>query len=261
MLGMIGIMIIGCGFIADKKEENDMDDATDTKQIQQTTPGVKKQQQAIDAYTDTYTITPNSTLPKFKELTAQFAAQKHRFEIDSCVFTYNGQSFFIGDNVEKITNIFGEPESDIIESLDKTVMTYNYPSLGLKFRFLTKNKSLNYFGLTIRSILDKYRHSVPFDIVIFYKIPYQYEMKLNDFLKLSDLNHDKLRHNDVSFIIRRKECAPDENHRITNYILSDPVYQTTDVGIGYVRGNFNPNSSNVINGFGVTLETIDDIKK
>ncbi len=249
-----------CGFLDGAKEEKEVSDAierSNNKDVMK--DNATNTQETIDDYTDTYTITPDYDSPRFKELITQFNKQEHRFEMDACEFRYNGQSFFIGDSVEKIKTIFGDPDGEVIMSLDKTMITFNYSNLGLKFRFSVKSKVLEVFLLKIRNIREN--HVVPYDILMFREIPYQYEMKLNEFLELSDLDHDKLRHSDSSFVIRQKECSSVSNSRVANYILSKPIFKSKGIGHLNFTGDFDPTSSNKINGFEFSIETLEDIKQ
>ncbi len=243
-----------CGFLDNGKGGKEMSDIIEKNRDGALKDSHQETQETIDDYTDTYTITPKYGDPKFKELIAQFNKQEHRFEMDACEFKYNGQSFFIGDSAEKIKTIFGEPDGGVVESMDKSAKTYRYTSLGVKFRFFNATNQLFYYDLTITDNKN-------INILKFRKIPYKSGMSLNDFMTLSDLDHDKLRHTRFSFLIRQKECAPTNESRITTHIASDPVYESKGVGHLNFTGDFDPTSSNKINGFEFSIETLEDIKQ
>ncbi len=253
------VTLCNCSFLGEKKEKKEMSDTIEKNSNGALKNSSQEIQETIDDYTDTYTITPKYGDPKFKELIAQFNKQEHRFKMDACEFRYNGQSFFIGDSAEKIKTIFGEPNGEIVMSLDKTSFYYDYDELGLSIRFSSKDETAEVFLLKVRDVRGNHNDSL--DIVMFRKIPYHYEMKLNQFLELSDLDHDKLRHTRFSFLIRQKECAPTNDSRITTRIASDPVYESKGVGHLNFTGDFDPTSSNKINGFEFSIETLEDIKQ
>ena len=243
---------ISCSFFNNEKKSDLMSNDKDKTKTNQ-------EKETIDDYTDTYKIIPNYKLPIFKELVMKFNTQEHRFEINTCEFKYNGKSFFIGDSVDSITAIFGEPQGEITKSGDETSFYYDYNNLNISMRFSTSKKNLEVFNINLRDYDDK--HISPFDILLFHKVPYYYKMKLNTFLALSDLDHTKLRHSRFSFVVRPKECAPNKDSRISHYILSRPVYATNGGGHLTYSGEFNPKESNVINGFEFIAQTLKEIKK
>ncbi len=247
-----------CGFLDGAKEEKEVSDAierSNNKDVMK--DNATNTQETIDDYTDTYTITPDYDSPRFKELITQFNKQDHRFEIDTCEFKYNDQSFFIGDSPEKIISIFGEPDGGVIKSLDGSVETYNYEHFKFKLRFSLPQKKLVNYWLFFKDYEGK---NILFDVIIFRNIPYHLDMKLNDFLELSDLDHTKLRRRSRSFFMFQKECPSNDFQRIFTSIGSEAVYESEGVGHLTYTGDFDPNTSSEIRSLSVSLYTLEDIK-
>ncbi len=241
------LCLISCNFLSKETRAQEMEEQE--KQLEQET---------VDDYTDNYTITPNYEHPKFKELSDAFAKQAHRFEIDACEFKYNGKSFFIGDSMEKIVEVFGEPDRKI-ETLDKSSLVCKYKLFKLSISFSTREKNIESFSIR----MSDYRgnEDTVYRIIVFRGVPYQLDMTLNQFMELSDLNHDKLRHNVAAFYIRQKECAPSKEERIYTSIDSTPAYDSVGGGHLTLRGDFDPNVTGVIKSFYVGKETLEEIKK
>lgn len=213
--------------------------------------------ETIDDYTDTYTINPKKELLKFKELTAAFEQEVHRFEIEKCQFKYNGQSFFIGDSSEKIVQIFGEPDNKI-KSLDAEVVTFSYKKLKVDFRFCLKKSTLIHFWVHLSDYQDY--EGAPYKIIKFRQIPYQIDMTLNQFMELSDLTHDKLRRSRFYFFMLQKECPPSSIERIYTYLDSEPIYAVEGSGRLTWIGDFDAKESRVLKGIEVSVQTLDSLE-
>ncbi len=222
--------MVSCGFLSNNtKKENNMDTSENNPTAQ-------------NPNTDTYIVKPNYEHPKFKALDEAFAKQEHRFEIDRCEFKYNDQAFFIGDTMEKIIEIFGEPDGRKIKSLDETATTFVYEQLKFRATFSTSNKTLKSY---VQFLIDYGGHDgIPYNIIKFRKAPYQLDMKLNDFMELTDLQHDKSLGHDYSafYIEGEKKC--NENKNIGTEIASEPSFETTVIGGGHMiiteDGDFRP---------------------
>ncbi len=247
-----------CGFLDNGKGGKEMSDIIEKNRDGALKDSHQETQETIDDYTDTYTITPKYGDPKFKELITQFNKQEHRFEIDTCEFKYNDQSFFIGDSPEKIISIFGKPDGGIIETFNKSSNVYRYVKLKMSISFSSEFDYLTKISLG----LQDYRghDDTKFDVIIFRNIPYHLDMKLNDFLELSDLDHTKLRRRSRSFFMFQKECPPNDFQRIFTSIGSEAAYESEGVGHLTYTGDFDPNTSSEIRSLSVSLYTLEDIK-
>lgn len=211
----------------------------------------------INDYTDKYTIVPKNNLLKFKELVANFEKQEHRFEIEKCQFKYNGQSFFIGDNSDKIIQIFGEPDNKI-KSLDAEAITFFYKKLKIDFRFSLKESKLIHFWVHMSDYQDY--EQAPYKVIKFRQIPYQVDMTLNQFMELSDLTHDKLRRSRFYFFMLQKECPPSKTERIYTYLDSEPIYSVEGSGRLTWIGDFEASESSVLKGIEVSVQTLDSLE-
>lgn len=212
----------------------------------------------IDDYTDAYAITPKKDLPKFKELEAAFEQQVHRFEIEKCQFKYNEQPFFMGDSPGKIIQIFGVPNRKV-ESEPQNFILFDYKELQVEIKFSYLKREMTSFLLKMAGYDDvKNKH---IDIIKFRQIPYQLGMKLNDFMALSNLTHDKLRRDSFHFFMLQKECPPSETERIYTNIGSSPAYEVEGGGHLTWTGDFNPNKSYSIKKIGVEVKTLESFKK
>lgn len=159
--------------------------------------------------------------------------------------------------MSQIVKIFGEPD-DKIETLDKSSIVFDYDKLKLSISFHQENQGIN--GITLRMSDYKGHEDTLFKIIVFRGVPYQLDMNLNEFMELSDLNHDKLRHSSHSFYFRQKECAPSDEERIYTHIDSTPAYDSHGGGHLNLRGKFDPNVTGVIKGLNISKETLEDIK-
>ena len=204
--------------------------------------------QKVDA--KAYVVQPNYDHPKFKELDAAFAKQKHRFEIDRCEFKYNDQSFFIGDSEQKVITALGEPELRHTETLDGESYALEYKKLKLLLWFQFKNNQVESFVLRM-SDYDGHQNT-PYKIVKFRKVPYHLDMTLNNFMELSDMNHTNVGHNSSVFnFINEKKC---EGYNISTEIGSTPAYSNIGGGHMTIRGDFNPKSTGPIRSFITSLK-------
>ena len=213
--------------------------------------------ETIDDYTDDYTITPNIEHPKFKVLSEAFTKQKHRFEIDACEFKYNGQSFFIGDSMEKIVKIFGEPHEEMIETSDGNFNT-TYLKNKVSLRFDSSKEKLISFLLWL-NITEATNDLFP--IIFFRGVPHELNMSLNEFLELSDLNHDKLKRTTTNFFMLQRECPQSKSSRVYTSIDSSPSFDSKGGGHLTLRGSFDPNSSEVITSLYMRSMKINGYKK
>ncbi len=248
-----------CGFLDNGKGGKEMSDIIEKNRDGALKDSHQETSEKIDDYTDTYTIMPKYGDPKFKELITQFNKQEHRFEIDTCEFKYNDQSFFIGDSPEKIISIFGEPDGGIIESIDKTVVSYVYQNLLLTIRFSIDENKMVYYLLRMRD--NNGDKNKLYDIIKFRKIPYKMDMELNDFMILSNLTHSMLKRTKSSFYMIQKECSPKDNSRIKTVIGSYPAFESKGTGHLTYRGNFDPNTSDIIKAIDVSLVSLEKIKE
>ena len=101
---------------------------------------------------DGYIVQPNYDHPKFKELDRDFTKQEHRFEIDRCEFKYNDQAFFIGDSYDKIIEIFGKPDDELVFTPNKKSYSIRYADIKLFFRFIPSDNSLKTIVLYIGNL-------------------------------------------------------------------------------------------------------------
>ncbi|KGK30604.1 hypothetical protein [Cellulophaga sp. E6(2014)] len=202
---------------------------------------------------DDLTITPKYDDPRYKELMTQFEKQEHRFEIDACEFKYNGKSFFIGDSYEKILSIFGEHKDELFLSEKYSYYRFKYDDIKLTFLLSEPGKKLT----TLNLVLDRrFTGDVapPFEIILLRKIPYKLGNSLNEFMELSDLNHDKLKHTQHSFsFIELEKCSINENETIFTVLDSNPVYKNIGGGHMTIRGAFDPESTGPIKGLKVGI--------
>ncbi len=236
----IGVLILNftaCGFLEDKTKGNEAMAAT----VQDTT--------AQNAPKDDYIVTPHVAHPQFKALSAAFETQEHRFEIDRCAFKYNGTSFFIGDTEEKIIEIFGEPNSKI-NTLKGESYVFEYKKLKVEIWFNNNNNTVKSIGL----LMSNYEghENTPYKVVTFRKTPYHLDMTLNEFLELSDLNHEtNLGHTLHSFYIKNeKKCS---SIPIKTSIGSTPSYNTIGGGHITMKGDFDTKYSKPIRNIGMSL--------
>ena len=99
-----------------------------------------------------------------------------------------------------------------------------------------------------------------YDIMLFRDIPYHLDMALNEFMELSDLNHDKLKHSSSDFYISQK-CVPSKEECIYTSIDSKPNFNNTTIGAGHMTvteiGEFNPEVTGEIHEFSITKQTLD----
>jgi hypothetical protein len=207
-----------------------------------------KVQKTTEATKVPYIVQPNYEHPKFKQLETAFAKQEHRFEIDRCEFKYNDNSFFIGDAMEKIISVFGEPDGGRIKSKDGSVIFFFFEKIKLQLRFSTSTKKLKSYT---QNLSDYSSHKdTPYKIIKLRKVPYQLDMDLNEFMELSDLEHDKnLGDRTTNFyIINEQKCSETNNLKVT--IGSTPHYKSSVVGGGHmtttINGDFNPELTSVI---------------
>ena len=250
---LVIVSLSSCGFLSKKNTEAE----EPPKEVEKAeTP------KTIDDYTDNYTITPNKAHPKFAPLMAEFKKQKHRFEIDACEFKYNDQSFFIGDSEEKVLAIFGEPDGGIRETISKKKIFYSYELLKFVTHLSVKEKTITNFSLRMSSY--KGHKDTPYDVMLFMGIPYQLDMTLNEFMELSDLNHDKLRHDPAAFFIREK-CFSNKEECIYISIAATPSFNNTSIGAGHMTvteiGDFNPEMTGKIERFSISIETLEELNK
>ena len=100
----------------------------------------------------------------------------------------------------------------------------------------------------------------PYNVMLFRGVPYQLDMSLNEFMKLSDLNHDKLRHSASDFYIRQK-CANSKRESVFITINAKPNFNNTTIGAGHMTvteiGEFNPEVTGKIESFFITKQTLD----
>lgn len=198
-----------------------------------------------------YVVQPNYDHPKFKELDAAFAKQKHRFEIDRCEFKYNGKSFFIGDTEGEIIAALGEPD-DIYK--DPSDLEYNlkYKKLKLKLWFTKENNKV--ISLSMQMSSFRGHDDTPYEILKFRKVPYHLDMTLNEFTELCDLEHIKtLGHNAFTFYVKNeKRC--DNSKPIETDIGSTVKFHSNDLG-GHMttRGSFASESTDPIRSLYVGL--------
>ena len=202
-----------------------------------------------------YVVQPNYDHPKFKELSAAFDKEAHRFEIDACEFKYNDQSFFIGDSMAKIIEIFGEPDEEPQYSLDESAYYLTFNSVKLYMWFAaTKN--------SVRSVKFRFSDKIddiiaPFSTVKFRKIPYKLDMTLNEFMELSDMNHNNVGHNSTTFYIENeKECKNAYGLSVDTEIGSIPAYNNVGGGHLTIRGDFDEKVTGSINNITVSLEEL-----
>jgi len=105
----------------------DTPEEIERKKTEQKIASIKKiEQKNIDDYITEFSIKPNYKNSKFDSLITAFNNQKDRFKFNKCDFSYNDKSFFLEDEIDKITSILGEPDK-----IHKTV-TYRYPKGRIK---------------------------------------------------------------------------------------------------------------------------------
>ncbi|TCI94794.1 hypothetical protein [Tenacibaculum sp. M341] len=260
----------------------------------------KPKEKTISDYTDDYVISAYTDHPKFKELTDQFNQQAHRFEFGVCEYKYNDQQFFIGDNPEKITAIFGEPderrestryefgdsyryinkdETKRLEELKQTYgdslflkehsLRFEYTSLKIDVSFKrlpNKEYQLRSFSIAMseedRFYKSKYKEAKTlFDVIVFRGVPYQLDMTLNEFMELSDLSHYELRRRSRSFFMFQKECPPTKDSRIYTSINSRAVYKVEGGGHLTWTGDFDPHTTYPIKGLSFYKQTLEEYLK
>ncbi len=200
-----------------------------------------------------YVVQPNYDHPKFKELDAAFAKQEHRFEIDRCEFTYNDQTFFIGDSYDKIIEIFGEPDEEPIYTFDKKSYSIEYKKLKLLFFFFANRSNLKTYSISISNY--KGHKNTPYKIIKFRKVPYHLDMTLNEFINLSDLQHGENLDHDTSafYIMNEPKCLIP----IDTEIGSTPGFESIGGGHMTMRGDFDPTTTKPIYSFVISLKEND----
>ncbi len=239
ILSALALNILSCGFLEDKTKGNEAMAATEQDTTAQNAPA------------DGYIVTPHVAHPKFKALSAAFETQEHRFEIDRCEFKYNGKSFFIGDTEEKIIEIFGKPDETFMPT-HKKVIYFDYKALHITIKIDYKTKKTLNYSHRFRDYKGKFK--LPFDIVLFRKVPYQLDMTLNEFMELSDLQHGStLKHDTAAFYIINEQIC-DSKLKTGTGIGSTPNYHSTGVGHVTIRGEFNPESTGPIKNFKIGLK-------
>jgi hypothetical protein len=217
---IVAISMVSCGFFSEDE----------------------KAQKTTEATKVPYIVQPNYEHPEFKTLDATFSKQEHRFEINRCEFKYNEQPFFIGDAMEKIISVFGEPDGGKIKSGDGSVIFFDYEKLKFHAKFSNTDKKLKSYKMYLSDYSG--HKDTPYKIIKLRKIPYQLDMKLNEFMELSDLKHDKnLKHGSAAFyILNEKKCYETSNLELE--IGSRPSYKSTVIGGGHltttIDGDFNP---------------------
>ncbi len=246
ILSALALNMLSCGFLEDKTKDFNKNKATKSQ------PEVQKN---MNDYIDSYDIIPNMTHPKLKLLSSAFKKQEHRFEIDRCAFKYNGKSFFIGDTMEKIKSIFGAPDSPHVPTQNIKTVRIQYKELKILFKFSESDKKLKAFKI---SFTNQYDGLLPkFNIILFHNVPYALSMTLNEFMELSNLDHNKLRHNIAAFYIRQKKCFPtNSEYTIYTSLDSEPIYNSVGGGHITMRGDFKPESSKLIESIYIKKEKL-----
>ncbi|MBU2998077.1 hypothetical protein KO500_16670 [Cellulophaga baltica] len=243
---VIIISLSACNFLSSNSRKKAAS-TDDSKQL-------NSEEKNIVNNSDDLTITPKYDEPRYKELMTQFEKQEHRFEIDACEFKYNGKSFFIGDSYEKILSIFGGHEDELFLSKKHSKSSFNYDDIKLRFRQSEPEKKLIVLDLALDR---RFTGDVapPFEIILLRKIPYKLGNSLNEFMDLSDLNHDKLKHTHHSFYFEQEKCTPNKNGRISTTVHSNPIYKNIGGGHMTIRGAFDPESTGPIRNLTVRLST------
>ncbi|SDF00578.1 hypothetical protein [Cellulophaga baltica] len=238
------ISLTACNFLNSNLKEKDV--STDASKKS------NAEEKNIVNDSDDLTITPKYDDPRYKELMTQFEKQEHRFEIDVCEFKYNGKSFFIGDSYEKILSIFGEHKDELFLSKKHSKSSFNYDDIKVRFRQSEPEKKLIVLDLALDR---RFTGDVapPFEIILIRQIPYKLGNSLNEFMDLSDLNHDKLKHTHHSFYLEPEKCFLNKNDKILTTVHSNPVYKNIGGGHMTIRGAFDPESTGPIKGLKVGI--------
>ena len=89
-------------------------------------------------------------------------------------------------------------------------------------------------------------------------------MTLNEFMQLSDLNHNKLKHNSAAFYMRKK-CLSSKTSCIYTSISAKPNFNNTTIGSGHMTvteiGEFNPEVTGNIERFSIIIEELEKLNK
>jgi hypothetical protein len=129
----------------------DTPEEIERKKTEQKTASIKKiEQKNIDDYITKFSIKPNHKNSKFDSLITAFNNQKDRFKFNKCDFSYNNKSFFLADEIDKVTSVLGEPDK-----FYKTV-TYRYPKGVIKIfdRSFTKREHIMGKGYIYEKRID-----------------------------------------------------------------------------------------------------------
>lgn len=172
---------------------------------------------------------------KVQALLEKFNQQEHRLEVNDCEIVYNGKSFFLGNTMEEVEAILGSYDY-------KNGFAHSWKNINLKA--ITKIESTEIENIYIY-ISEGYKEIIkPNDnVVLINGIPLIKDMEFKDLVESSQYTYDDFYITFDAYELRPERCDV-ENLYI--YFDSKPMYDYIGSGHMRLRGDFNPDKSNLI---------------